>query len=212
VQDETSSSGRAPRKGGAGVRPWFRERPQLAVTVSLVLFAGMCTVGLVSTDARDAAIVMLVLPVALLAVTFGRRGGAGGTVGVLASVVAWQVRSPNGGGATWAGAIAIIVLGLLLGAAVDELLANEHAASAADARRARAENAARRLHEAAAVNDTLVQSVAVAKWALEAGDTARAVDVLDEAVEQGQRIVSDLLREAESTRVDACGTAEVGTA
>jgi hypothetical protein len=179
------------------VGPWFRERPQLAVAISLVLFGAMCTVGFVSTDARDAAVVALVLPVALLAVTFGRRGGIGGAIGVLTTLIAWQAPHGHGSGALWAGAIAIVLLGQLLGEAVDQLMANGRAARAADARRLRAENAARRLREAAAVNDTLVQSVAVAKWALEAGDSDRAVDVLDEAVERGQRIVSDLLRDAD---------------
>ena len=75
-------------------------------------------------------------------------------------------------------------------------MATERAVRAADAKRLRAENAAQRVHEAAAINDTMVQSVAVAKWALEAGDVHRAVEVLDQAVDEGQRLVTDLLREA----------------
>jgi hypothetical protein len=176
------------------VGPWFRARPQLAVLVSAVLFAVTGAVGLWSAGARDATIVVLVLPVALLAVTFGRRGGVGGACGALAALLIWQAMPGHVSGATWAGAIAIIVLGQLLGAARDWLLSSERAKRDAESRRLRAENAAQRLHEAAAVNDTMVQSVAVAKWALEAGDTERAVEVLDQAVEEGQRLVSDLLR------------------
>jgi len=179
---------------GAPVGPWFRARPQLAVLVSAALFAVTGAVGLWSTGARDATIVVLVLPVSLLAVTFGRRGGAGGACGALAALLVWQAMPGHVSGATWAGAIAVIVLGQLLGAARDGLLASERAMRDAERRRLRAEQAADRLHEAAAVNDTMVQSVAVAKWALEAGQVDRAVEVLDRAVAEGQRLVSDLLR------------------
>jgi hypothetical protein len=184
---------RAAREWRVPVGPWFRQRPHLAVAVSLLLFGVTCAVGLSSANARDATIVVLVLPVALLAVTFGCRGGLGGACGVLAALLTWQAALGHAAGATWAGAIAIVLLGLLLGTAVDGLLATERAVRSAEAKRLRAENAALRVHEAAAVNDTMVQSVAVAKWALEAGDVARAIDVLDEAVGQGQRIVSALL-------------------
>jgi hypothetical protein len=209
---DVPSRGAAPRRAedaqtsrsgwGAPVGPWFRERPHLAVAVSLTLLGAACAVGLLNTGTRDAAIVSLVLPVALLAVTFGRRGGVWGGVGVLGSLVMWQVPSGQVSGAAWAGGVAIIVLGILLGSAIDELSSNARAARAADARRMRAENAARRLHEAAAVNDTIVQSVAVAKWALESGDTSRAVEVLDAAVDEGQRIVTELLREANAGEDD----------
>jgi glucose-6-phosphate-specific signal transduction histidine kinase len=181
---------------GAPVGPWFRARPCLAIVVALALFVGAGLVGLRSADARDATIVVVVLPVALLAVTFGRRGGVGGACGVLAMLVTWQVAPGKVSGATWAGATAVVLLGQLLGSAIEGLLATEQAVRLAESRRLRAENAAQRLHEAAAVNDTMVQSVAVAKWALEAGDERRAIEVLDHAVEEGQRIVSDLLRAA----------------
>jgi hypothetical protein len=168
----------------------------LAVAVAVAMFVGIGAAGLPSPDWRDATMAALVLPVALLAVTFGREGGLGGAIGVLAVLVTWEAVHADVTGAMWAAAVAIIVLGMLLGTAVDGLLSTERAARAADAQRWRAERAARGLREAAVVNDTMVQSVAVAKWALEAGDTARAVEVLDRAVDQGQRLVSELLREA----------------
>jgi len=185
----------APGERRVAVGPWFRERPQLAVAVSVLLLVATGTAGVVSSSARDAGIVVLVLPVALLAVTFGLRGGVGGAGGVLAALLTWQARQGHASGATWGGAIAIVMLGLLLGSAVDGLVASARSLREADARRLHAEHAADRAHEAAVLNDTLVQSVAVAKWALEAGDVARAVEVLDEAVDKGQRIVSELLRE-----------------
>jgi hypothetical protein len=176
--------------------PWFRARPQLAATVAAVLFVVAAAAGASSAGTRDAASAVLVLPVALLAVTFGARGGLAGAAGVVAALVAWQVGRDGTSGAMWAGALAIVVLGLLLGSAVDGLLSTERAARAADAERWRAEQAAERLREAAAVNDTMVQSVAVAKWALEAGEVDRAVEVLDRAVDEGQRLVTELLRAA----------------
>jgi hypothetical protein len=36
----------------------------------------------------------------------------------------------------------------------------------------------------------------VAKWSLEAGDDRRAMEILDEIGEAGQRLVSSLLRDA----------------
>ncbi|HVM65333.1 MAG TPA: hypothetical protein VMU14_10755 [Acidimicrobiales bacterium] len=178
------------------VGPWFRARPSLAVVVAILMFMCIGAAGLASLDWRDATMAALVLPVALLAVTFGREGGVGGALGVVAVLVTWEAVHADVTGAMWAAAVAIIVLGMLLGTAVDRLLSTERAVRAADAQRWRAERASQRLHEAAAINDTMVQSVAVAKWALEAGDTGRAVEVLDRAVDEGQRLVSGLLRDA----------------
>jgi hypothetical protein len=178
------------------VGPWFRARPQLAVAVAALLFVGIGAAGLPSPDGRDATIALLVLPVALLAVTFGREGGVGGAAGVLAVLMTWEAVHADVSGAMWAAAVAMVVLAMLLGTAVDGLLSTERAMRAADAQRWRAQRAAQRLQEAAAINDTMVQSVAVAKWALEAGDVGRSVEVLDRAVDEGQRLVSELLREA----------------
>jgi hypothetical protein len=54
---------------------------------------------------------------------------------------------------------------------------------------------AERRREAVEINDMLVQSAAAAKWALETGDEQRALAILDETVDAGQRIVTALIND-----------------
>ena len=136
------------------------------------------------------------LPIALVAVTFGTKGGvAAGLIG-LALFAMWALFGGGGGGVGgWAGGTAMLVLGALLGVAVDSLAASEERArQVGDARRRLAEVADRR-REAVEINDMLVQSAATAKWALEAGDVRRALAILDETVDAGQRIVTELIND-----------------
>lgn len=179
--------------------PWFQERHRLATLVAALLYAVGWIVGLMWAGERGAATAFFVLPVALLAVTFGRRGGIGAGIGAAAAVLLWGTASGDfREGPAWAVVVALTALGVLLGEAVEDLMASERAARAAEASQWRAEQAARKLAEAAEVNDKIVQSIAVAKWALEAGETERAIQMLDQAVGSGQLIVSSLLREADA--------------
>jgi hypothetical protein len=50
-----------------------------------------------------------------------------------------------------------------------------------------------RVAAAVEINDTLVQRAAMAKWALEAGDVERALAILEETVDVGQRLVTALI-------------------
>ena len=184
--------------------PWFRERRRLAALVAGLLFAAGWIVGLVWAGERDAATAFFVLPVALLAVTFGRRGGIGAGAAAAAAVVLWGAASGDfREGPAWAVVVALTTLGVLLGEAVEDLMATERAAHAAEARRWRGEQAARKLAEAAEVNDKIVQSIAVAKWALESGESERAIEMLEQAVGSSQRIVSSLLRQADAALDDS---------
>jgi hypothetical protein len=47
--------------------------------------------------------------------------------------------------------------------------------------------------EAAEINDSIVQGLAAAKWAFEAGASDRGLEVLDETIRTSQALVSDLL-------------------
>jgi hypothetical protein len=178
--------------------PWFRDRPAWAAVVAGAMIAAGGALGAAMPHQRALVVVLLALPVALLAVTFGRAGGIGaGLVGIaLAGTWSLPALGADVGASGWAAAAALLVLGALLGHAIDELDASDRRALLAEAERARLELAARRHAEAVEINDLMVQSVAVAKWSLEAGDDRRAMEILDEIGEAGQRLVSSLLRDA----------------
>jgi glucose-6-phosphate-specific signal transduction histidine kinase len=184
------------RTGGVGqLGPWFRHRRRLAIWVGAGFGAAIGAMGLLAPGDRTALFAVLALPTALLAVTFGTKGGI--AAGVAAAVVCggWvAVHSGDDLGiGMWAGAGPLLVLGALLGQAVDGLDASEKEARKAEEIRFSLERAADHRREAVEINDTLVQSAAIAKWALEAGDVERALAILEETVDTGQRLVTALI-------------------
>jgi hypothetical protein len=177
--------------------PWFRDRPGWAAVVAATMVVAGSVVGATSPDRRSLTLVLLTLPVALMAVTFGRTGGLAAGAIAVALAAGWSLSMGADVGASgWAAVGGVLLLGGLLGEAVDALEASEDRAHEAEAERACLQAAARRHAEALEINDLMVQSVAVAKWSLEAGDTERAMEILDEIGEAGQRLVSSLLRDA----------------
>jgi glucose-6-phosphate-specific signal transduction histidine kinase len=146
------------------------------------------------TDTGEAITLLFVLPVALLAVTFGRRGGvASGLFGVALVAVWVQTEGVHLSPVGWASRVVpLVLLGTLLGQAMDGL----HRAG--EERRA-LESAALLHREAIEINDTLVQGMAAAKWALEAGRLEAGLATLTQTIELGHRLVSELIREAERT-------------
>ena len=171
--------------------PWFRERPYVTVAVSGVLFVAIFVVRLLMGDATDGYNMLYTLPVALLATAFGRRAGI--LAGLLAAllVVAWAVvdhveLSTMG----WVSRfLPMLLLGGLLGDAMDRVRRGEaervHLAAAATLHR-----------EAIEINDSLVQGMAAAKWAIEAGRVDAGLATLEETIGEGHRLVSALIREA----------------
>jgi hypothetical protein len=178
--------------------PWFRDRPVWAAVVAATLLVAAGSVGAALPHQRALMVVLLSLPVALIAVTFGRAGGvaAGLVAVVLAGTWSLPALGADVGASGWAAAGALLALGALLGHAIDALDASDRRAGRAEAERARLEEAARRHAEAVEINDLMVQTVAVAKWSLEAGESQRAMEILDEIGAAGQRLVSSLLRDA----------------
>ena len=182
-----------PLGGDGSGRPWFRAHPRWAVAVVVSLFAGvLATRLLVGDGAADAAGLLYTLPVALTAVAFGRRAGLGaGLVGV-ALVVLWAV--VRDADISWLGWVSRVVplflLGALLGDATERL-------ERAELRERELEAAAQRHRDAAEISDSLMQGMTAARWALEAERYDVALLRLEETIVQGQRLVSDLLREAD---------------
>jgi hypothetical protein len=173
-------------------RAWFRERPQWAATVAAALFAGVFTLRLTTGNTDDAINMLYALPVALVALTFGRTPGVLAGLLAVALVAAWVLLDDVELSALgWASRVLpLLLLGGLLGDASDRL-------AAADARRRALEAAAQRHRDATEVNDTLVQGMAAAKWAFEAGRTESGLRTLTDTLEVGHQLVSKLMRQAD---------------
>lgn len=176
--------------------PWFARRPRLALVVAIVLFAGIFTLQLLVHGTADSLSELYVLPVALIAFAFGYRAGMVSGVAAVALLVLWALvtgtaLSPLG----WGSSVSLILLvGALVGASADRIR---------EARRAERYAYAISLmqRDAAEVNDTVVQSIAAAKWMLEAGQIERAGALLDETATTAQGLVTRVLG-AESALTD----------
>jgi hypothetical protein len=172
--------------------PWFRTRPALTLAVAGVLYAGVLLVRLLEGDATDAYSMFYVFPVALVATSFGARAGIAAGAVAVALVVTWVVAqdvslTPAG----WVSrAVPLLALGALLGSASDRLREAET--------ERRALEATALLHrQAIEINDSLVQGMVAAKWALEAGQADAGLTRLGETITRGQQLVSTLIREAD---------------
>ena len=174
------------------VEPWFHRRPGLTIAVACALFA--VVLGLRWLVAGPEPITLLFcFPIALLAVAFGLRAGLlAGLVGIVL-------------GAVWAsvGGVELVVLGL-----GDERRADAAArrspgpccgsAPPVGGRTEPVDGDAQRHRDAVDFNDRVVQELAAAKWALEAGHSERGLDILMNTLEAAQNMVSQMLRDADA--------------
>lgn len=172
----------------AGRRPWFERRPALAAGVALGLFVAILVLRFVVGDERDAIAMLYVLPIALAAVSFGRRVGTGAGVLAVVLLVVWALvdhieLSPLG---WWSRVAPLMLIGVLVGHATDRV-------RAADAAERRADAIALTQLDGAEINDHIVQSLAAAKWAIEAGDVERAGTILDDTIVTGPQLVTRVL-------------------
>jgi hypothetical protein len=184
-------SGATSRDPGSGL-PWFRARPRWVLAVAAALYLVFFLLRLAVGGPDDAVNMLYALPIALVALAFGRVGGlVAGLVGV-ALVGAWVLLDDVGLSAIgWASRVVpMLLLGGLLGDASDRL-------ADADARQRLLEAVAQRHRDATEVNDTLVQGMAAAKWALEAGRYESGLKTLEETLQVGHELVSKLMREAD---------------
>lgn len=171
--------------------PWFRRRPRIALAVIVSLYVVVLSARLMTGSPADAYSMLYVLPVALAATTFGRRGGVAAGLVAVALIGTWVVAqrvdlSPT----AWATrVIPILLLGFLLGGAVDRL-------RQADEARRQLERAALLHREAIEINDSLIQRMSAAKWSFEAGQTETGLRILGGAVSDAQQMVSGLISRA----------------
>lgn len=165
--------------------PWFRRWPRSGIVVAAGVYGVILAWRIIDDGSVDETAVLLCLPISLLAVIYGLRGGLfAGLAGAMPI-------------ALWSGVdrvavselAALMLLGALLGHAVDSWCA-------AVEENNRLTDAAARHREAVELQDTVVQGLAAAKWALEAGQLDRGLHVVTETLDTAQQHVSDLLRDA----------------
>lgn len=137
---------------------------------------------------EDSIANLYALPVALVALTSGRRAGLVAGVTATGLLLWWvlttdQHLTPLG----WTSRVVpLVLLGGLVGDAADRVRNAD-----------RTERHARALEQlgrdTAELHDSLLQHLAVAKWRLESGDTEHSLDSITDAMTDGQDLVSRLL-------------------
>jgi hypothetical protein len=172
--------------------PWFRQRPVVALGVAGMLYALVLSLRLSAGGPDDAYSLLYVLPVALVAISFGMRAGLAGGLAAVALTVVWVVVDDVNLSLTGWGSriVPLLLLGGLLGDASDRL-------RRADAEKRRLEAAALLYREAIEINDSLVQGMAAARWALEAGRLEAGLRTLEQTIVQAEELVSGLIRQAD---------------
>lgn len=172
--------------------PWFVERPGVTLVTATVLFVVTFTLLVATGPASDVSALLFCLPIALLAAAFGLRGGIGAGAVSVALVVLWSIAEDRT--FTMLGWVSrvlpLLLLGLLLGDALDRL-------RRAEAARIRLVETERRHREAVQLNDTIVQSLSAAKWALESANLDAGLEIVTDTLDRSQQLVSDLIRGAE---------------
>ncbi|HEX5087831.1 MAG TPA: hypothetical protein VFV89_08485 [Nocardioides sp.] len=176
----------------AAVQPWFQQRPRFALGVAVALFAAILTLRLLTGTPMDAYSMLYALPIALMAVAYGVRGGAVAGLVAIGLTVVWVVArdvslTPTG----WLSrCLPMLLLGVLLGEATDR-------ARRAELEQLRLAKAALLHRKAIEINDSLIQDMAAAKWSLEAGQVEVGLLTLDQAITKAQGLVSSLIRAAD---------------
>ena len=79
----------APRTHASVPGPWFRARPRAALVVSVVLFGAVFVLRVADDSVSDAVSMLYTLPVALVALAFGRAAGLLAGAAALSLVVLW---------------------------------------------------------------------------------------------------------------------------
>ena len=185
-------AGRTKADGNDTGQPWFHRRPRFAIAVALALYVAVLGLRWL-VAAPEPILLLFCFPIALLAVAFGLRAGLlAGLVGIVLITVSTAVDGDEL--SLWglvARAAPMLLLGGLLGHAADRLRRSE-------AERNRLMAAAQRHRDAVDFNDRVVQELAAAKWALEAGDSERGLDIVMKSLVAAQHMVSQMLRDADA--------------
>jgi signal transduction histidine kinase len=172
--------------------PWFSRRPGLALAGVVAIFVSISVARFaLGNDASVGITLLYVVPISLAAVVWGRRAGMIASAAALVLLTLWVlVADVDLTVLGWsARVVPILLVGLLLGDASDRLRRAE---------RAHVEQAERELlhRQAVEINDSLLQGMAAAKWALEAERHDVAHERLTDAIASGQKLVAGLIRDS----------------
>jgi len=181
---------------GSDVGPWYRSSARAALLAASGLFAVVTVAHIIVSDTGEAVDILYALPIALLAMSFGLRGGLiGAVIGFSLFAVVELVDGVGDIDATgWISrAAGLFLLGALLGRATDQTEAGRLRGMAAAEERQRLEERARRQAEGLEISDSILQHLAVAKWMIEAGQDEGAIEVLTSTMATGERMVAELL-------------------
>ena len=181
---------------GSDAGPWYRSSARGALLIASGLFAVISVAHIIASGTGEAVDILYSLPVALLAMSFGLRGGLiGAAIGFSLFAVVELIHGVGDIDATgWLSrAAGLLLLGALLGRATDQIETGRIRAVAAAEERQRLEERARRQAEGLEISDSLLQHLAVAKWMIEAGDNEGAIEVLTSTMVTGERMVAELL-------------------
>ena len=162
--------------------------PTLAAVVSIVLFVGIFLLGWSVAGIADTISMLYVLPVALLALSFGFRVGLG--AGILAGSLfaVWMVStgeslSPLG----WLSRVMpLVLIGALVGIATERI-------REANRVERHAMEVSLLQHEAAEINDSVLQQMAATKWLLESGHVDEGIELLEATMTTAQQLVTRVL-------------------
>jgi energy-coupling factor transporter transmembrane protein EcfT len=156
----------------------------LATGLFGAIFAARLTI-----HGTDPITVFLIFPVALLAMAFGLRAGLiAGLIGVVLTVAWVALQGISLSALGWVvRVLPIVLLGVLVGWTTDRERAAEQTERALFEARLRE-------REAAEINDSIVQRLAVAKWTMEAGHTDEGLTMLADTIATSESLVVALLR------------------
>ena len=169
--------------GGRG--PWFWLRPERAAAVSIALFAGISLLQWSVAGVSDSVCMLFVLPVALLAISFGLRVGLGAGLLAVILLAVWLLATGQSLSVLgWLSrATPLLLIGVLVGIATERI-------RDADRVEREAVEVAVLQREAAEINDTVVQELAVAKWLLESGHVDQGIEMLETTMVTTQQLVT----------------------
>ncbi len=176
--------------------PWYRSYSPVAVLIAVGLFAVVSLARFFSDGNGEAIDILYSLPIALLAMSFGLRGGlVGAAIGFTLFAIIELVDGVGDIDATgWiARAAGLLLLGVLLGRSTDQIEAGQRRTMAEQDRRRQLQETSHRQAEALEISDSILQHLAAAKWMVEAGRDQEAIELLTSTLATGQRMVAGLL-------------------